>query len=241
MNRMFEFLDKKLSAFDKLLDERITNQLETKRTTSAVRSDSKITSFTEQPRDTVQILDISSSMGERDYVPTRLAGGIRAAIEYVNNRAAQCPEDRIAIVSFNEYAHIVIHLTSVAEKKEIIGAIKKLKASGSTDIAEGLQAAICIFDEDSMSDHLRHINLLTDGHGGNPIRKASKLKKQYGAVINVIGIGGVRKAVKESLLRKTATTDPDGFNHYCFIKDSATLKHHYCQLATGIVWQGKEK
>ena len=58
------------------------------------------------------------------------------------------------------------------------------------------------------------------------------------AVGLIVGIGGTRGAVKESLLWKVATTDQDGFNHYFFIKDSAALKQHYRQLATGLVWRG---
>ncbi|HUT42812.1 MAG TPA: hypothetical protein VMW95_00640, partial [Desulfobacterales bacterium] len=83
--------------------------------------------------------------------------------------------------------------------------------------------------------------LLTDGHGGHPVKIANKLKDKYSAILDVVGIGGSAEVVNESLLRKVATTDPDGFNHYRFIKDSMDLKEHYKHLATGLIWHGGKK
>lgn len=236
MKRILDFLDRIMSAVYQSLEDRPASRLTTESGHAAVISQSRNTDCREQPRDTIQILDISGSMDCPDYPPTRLAGGIEAAIEYINSRAAQCPQDRIAIVTFSTRARIVLPLTPIDEKETIVAALEQLRADGETDIAKGLQAAIRIFDEEPLSDRLRQITLLTDGHGGDPIRKAASLKEQYGATIYVVGIGGTRKDVNESLLRKLATSD----HHYRFIRDSETLKQHYRQLATGLVWRGDQ-
>lgn len=193
------------------------------------------------PRDTIKVFDVSGSMGSSDYPPTRLDGGILAAIEYINARVEQCPDDRIAVVSFNDAAQLVLPPTPITHRDTIIRAIRRLTAAGGTDIAEGLRAAIDIFDNEPESNHLRHVNLLTDGQGGKPLKIASKLKEQYDAVIDVVGIGGSPCDVNEFLLRKLATTDPDGFCHYRYIKDPETLSEHYRQLAKGITWRGRER
>ena len=73
------------------------------------------------------------------------------------------------------------------------------------------------------------------------MKVANELKGQLQVLVEVIGIGGHSSAVNEHLLRRIATTDPDGFTHYCFIRDSASLIAHYSELATGIVWKGKDR
>lgn len=190
------------------------------------------------PRDTAIVVDVSGSMESRDYPPTRLDGGILAAAEYVEARAEQCPGDRVAVISFNDAAQVVLPLTSITKKETIIRAIRRLSAGGGTDIAKGLRAAAGIFGGQQPSNRQRHVILLTDGQGGNPIRIAGRSKRGYGVVIDVVGIGGSPSEVNESLLRKVATTDPDGFCHYRYIRDPETLSEHYRQLAKSIVWRG---
>ena len=194
---------------------------------------------TDCPVDTVIVVDISGSMGDADYHPTRLDGGIEASVEYVNTRAGKHPKDRIAVVSFSDNGSVVLGLTDISKRDRIISAIKSLMIEGGTNITTGLQKAIDIYRKDQESGRLRRVILLTDGQGGHPVSTAEKLKQQYNTLIDVIGIGGSRKAVNEKLLQKVATTDPDGFKHYYFIKNSKTLREHYRKLATGLVWSKK--
>lgn len=192
------------------------------------------------PRTAVQVIDVSGSMGTSDYTPTRLDGAIRAAIDYVKARREQSANDRIAIVAFHTVAEVVLPLTPATDTEAIIKAIRSLRASGGTDIAEGLKATVEILGCEPQSNRQRHVILLSDGQGGKPLRMARKLKDEYGATIDVVGIGGSPGAVNEALLRKVATTDSDGFCHYRFIRDSKTLSEHYRQLATGLIWRGKK-
>lgn len=189
------------------------------------------------PRDTAIILDRSGSMDDHDYEPTRLAGGIEAVKEYINARAQQCLSDKIAVVVFNHEAQVILPLCSIHEKDRIIRALQQLTPDGGTKIGKALKTASKIFNKKLICPHNRQIILLTDGHGDNCTKVADSLKHQYRVVINVIGIGGSRSAVNEPLLRRIATTDPAGC-HYRFIKDSQTLKQHYRELATGLVWKG---
>lgn len=193
------------------------------------------------PRDTAAVLDISGSMGICDYPPTRLGGGIEATCAYVDTRGRICPRDRIALVSFNHAAQIVQPLTPIIEKRMIRRALHRLRDSGGTDLAEGLQAAVRLFTHERSTSRRRHVIVLTDGQGGEPLEMAAELKERLGVVIDTVGIGGSPEEVNESLLRQVATTDPDGFCHYRFIKDSQTLAEHYTHLAQGLLWCGGRK
>jgi uncharacterized protein with von Willebrand factor type A (vWA) domain len=236
-----KLLKKTSSALNGLFEQFGANMIEHNDQTPAGRQDVQTGCSIDCPRDTVIVEDVSGSMGDADYHPTRLAGGIEASIEYINIRAKQSPKDRIAIVTFDNRAWVVIDLSSVAQKEELIKAIRQLEIKGGTDIAEGLKKPAEIFEKHPDSTNKKHIILLTDGHGGHPVKIANKLKDKYSAILNVVGIGGSSKDVNESLLRKVATTDPDGFNHYRFIKDSMDLKEHYKHLATGLIWHGGRK
>ena len=122
-------------------------------------------------RDTIIIVDISYSMENTDFSPSRLQGGIDAAIEYISARFKISPNDRIALVAFNEREKILSRLTPIFNKPQLIMLLNKLKPDNGTDIAAGLNAAINIFQKDAPSTNLRQIILLTDGHGGRPFKK----------------------------------------------------------------------
>lgn len=190
------------------------------------------------PRDTAIVIDVSGSMGACDYLPTRLDGGIHAGIEYAVTCANQRPDDRIAVISFSDEAHVVLPLTPVTKRRTIQTALRKLTIDGGTDLAKGLEAVARLFEDEGPTGRRRHVVMLTDGRGGEPLKQAAKLKNKLGAVIDVVGIGGTPDAVNEALLRQVATTEPDGFCHYHFVKDPETLSSHYKQLAKGLVWNG---
>lgn len=185
------------------------------------------------------IIDRSGSMGCTDYSPSRLQAAINAAVEYVMALVKQKVRPQIAVISFGDDAKVVVPLTTIDSCQSIVSGIRSITINGCTNIAAGLKQATQILAK--CSDRNCQIILLTDGYGSCHISIPEKLKGEYKAIIDVIGIGGHPKDVNEDLLQKIATTDPDGTNHYHFIKDSHTLKQHYRQLATGIVWKGSTR
>lgn len=197
------------------------------------------------PYDTVLVNDKSASMGTKDYRPSRLEGSKKAAEQFIRLRAKSSPDDRVAIVAFTESAETIVPLASISETATIISKLKTLKATDGTDIAAGLRAAKHIFLDSASLDNPKgrfyRTLLLTDDHGGKPLKIANELKHRLNVLVEVIGIGGKPSAVNEKLLRKVATTDPDGFTHYWFIRDSDSLITHYSELATGLAWKGKGK
>lgn len=185
------------------------------------------------------IIDRSGSMNCTDYSPSRLQAAINAAVEYVMTLVEQKTKSQVAVISFGDDAKIVVPLTAINSYQIIVNGIRSISINGCTDIAAGLILATELLAK--CSDKHSQIILLTDGYGSCNLSISEKLKREYKTTIDAIGIGGSPNDVDEPLLRQIATTDPDGANHYRFIKDAHTLKQHYRQLATGLVWKGSNR
>ena len=183
-----------------------------------------------QREHTVQLTDISGSMsGRYDGRIIKLEAAKRANISMILNKAQIDPYDEIGIASFETHAQKILPICPIhSHKSQIIQAVQSLQVYGGTDINEGLKVARDMF-EWYRNDIVRRIVLLTDGHGGHPLRTADDLKSR-GAVIDVIGIGDNPSNVNEKLLRKVASVI-EGELRYRFIKDQQTLVAHYTQLA----------
>ena len=190
---------------------------------------------------TIIIIDCSISMQTEDYPPNRLEAAIDAAIEYVNTLAGQNAAAKVAVISFSDEAKVIVPPMAINNSMKIIKRIRSIKIEGSTNIGNGFEQATKVLTNYSGLNDRSQIILLTDGFGDCPINIPEKLKRQYGTIIDVVGIGGSPNDVNESLLRKVATTEPDSTNHYRFIADANTLKKHYRQLATGLVWKGGDQ
>jgi Mg-chelatase subunit ChlD len=178
-------------------------------------------------------------MNSKDYSPSRLQAAKDAAVEYVMTLASQKKRSQVAVISFGDGAGVIVPLTDINHYQIIVNSIRSISTHGGTNIGAGLEQAMEILA--NCLGGQRQVILLTDGGGRCPLDIPKKLKEEYKATIDVIGIGGSPKDVDEDLLRKIATTDPDGANHYRFIKDAHTLKQHYRQLATGLAWKGTNR
>jgi len=183
-----------------------------------------------QREHTVFVDDISGSMGGKyDGQFIKLEAAKRANLSMVLNKAQIDSYDEIGIVAFESCAQKILPICPIhSHKRQIIQAVQSLQVQGGTDINEGLKAARDMFDWHK-HDIVRRIVLLTDGHGGHPLRTAEYLKSK-GVVIDVIGVGDKPSNVNEKLLRKIASVI-EGEARYRFIKDQHTLVAHYTRLA----------
>lgn len=176
----------------------------------------------------VFVLDVSGSMTEPDIAPYRLAAAQRATLACARVKAERFPGDRVAVVSFNLRAWVVLPWTdAVGGRDEVNRAVWALAPHGGTDIAAGLRAAGSLF-ANAGTDCQGRIVLLTDGHGGEPIPVAAGLKTR-GIVIDVVGVGGDPRAVNEGGLRQVAST-VRGDNRYRFISGCEDLFAHFRSL-----------
>ena len=182
------------------------------------------------------IIDRSFSMSSDDYSPSRIKAAINAACEYVRKLVKQNVQAQISVISFSNDSKVVVFPTSTNNFKCIVDGLHSIAIDGCTNIGSGLKEAKKLITK--FSGENSQIILLTDGYGDCNVNISDNLKKTYKTTIDVIGIGGSPSEVNEILLRKIATTDPDGTSHYRFIKDAHSLEKHYRQLASGLVWKG---
>lgn len=175
------------------------------------------------------VIDISGSMGELfERGVIKLDAARNALSAMLVNKASIDPSDEAGLITFESSAQVIQALQPLSSSKRLLlQALSGLRPTGGTDINDGLVMALNHFRW-KKAGVVRRIVLLTDGHGGNPLKSAKKLKSR-GVIIDVIGIGPTPDAVDEPLLRKVAST-VQGELRYRFIKDQTTLIGYYTQL-----------
>lgn len=207
---------------------------------------------------TVAVIDVSPSMQETDYPPSRLQAAVEATIEMINTKAAQHPQDYMGIVTFGKSAQILAEPEIVGKKQTmLIKAVQKPRIVNCTNIAAGLKEACTalngplqgalkvntgifswLFGDDDSLDSPRnniqgHIVLLSDGEDNcyqSPVKVAETLKNQ-GIAIDCIGIGGSPEDVDEKTLKAIASLDAEGRPRYRFIRNKAALVTEFKRLA----------
>jgi len=183
--------------------------------------------------DIVLVLDVSGSMDTADYPPNRLEAAKIASFEFVKEKIAKNPLVRIGVVSFSDIGKVASNIVSARDYiNPLYSSIRKLRIGGGTDISIGLEYAYNLLQRDSNFNAIRRIILLTDGHGGNPIRLSKDIKSK-GIIIQIIGIGGSPNSVNEKLLKKVASI-VQGEIQYRFIGDKRALVEHFKNLASNI-------
>lgn len=174
-------------------------------------------------------VDGSGSMA-KEFEPgvTKIAAAQRAAINTILAKKQIDPFDLVGLVAFNDVARVVHPLTeSGAARRGLCLAAQSLTADGGTDINAALVCCERSFDW-SVPNVVRKIVILTDGHGGNPLRTSENIKAR-GAYIEVVGIGPTPAAVDEKLLRVIASSIA-GEVQYRFIRDASSLLQHFTRV-----------
>jgi len=180
----------------------------------------------------ILLIDVSWSMDEKDYKPSRLDGAKKAISAFLVRLREAAPESPVGGVSFSGYANVVWRPMPVGENMSRIEAkVKGLTTHSATNIASGLKLAGKMIGK-CLATRGARILLLTDGHaneGGNPEPVAERLKQQ-GIQLDIIGIGGSPKEVNEAQLRKMASV-VDNELRYWFIENVPTLVKKFEALA----------
>jgi Mg-chelatase subunit ChlD len=193
----------------------------------------------------VILIDVSRSMSQSDYPPTRLQAAKEAALAFVDKKMGIDDSDEVAVVSFSAKGRVVSPPGRVDRTRASLQhKVARLKISPSgTQMGHGLRKAASLLDipldikgggKGKRGDYLRRIVVLSDGEniaGPDPIETASRLKRS-GVVIDTIGIGERGSAIDpgmgldEKMLRAVASP-----GRYKYIHDSSTLLIHFEDLA----------
>ncbi len=102
------------------------------------------------------VIDRSTSMsGER-------LNHVKSSLEFLIERLA--PDDIISITSFSDRAEVVVPSQAVNNKNALLAKTRGIFTSGGTEIYQGLSAGVQQLRQVSISQHINHLILLTDGH-----------------------------------------------------------------------------
>jgi Ca-activated chloride channel family protein len=163
------------------------------------------------PANLVFLLDVSGSMNEPNKLPL-----VKSAMKVLTEQLTA--RDRVAMVVYAGNSGLVLPSTSGDRKGEILAAIDRLEAGGSTNGGEGIQLAYKIAQENFIKNGSNRVILATDGDfnvgttsEGDLVRLIEE-KRQSGVFLSVLGFGTGN--VKDSTMEKLADK---GNGNYAYI------------------------
>lgn len=194
-------------------------------------------------------IDVSPSMADSDWPPSRLKAATEAAAALIRRKREIAPSDEVGIVAYAGSANTVCKPMPVEGDAKLLKALRWLRTGSGTSISAALVAAqkhlpttsgaswwdrLVKIDSESRPERVQRIILLTDGHhnSGKDPEPIARTLKSVGVCIDCIGIGGSPSAVDEALLKRIASQHRDGRTpRYVFIGDKGSLIQKFEELA----------
>jgi len=156
-----------------------------------------------RPSNLVFLLDVSGSMNAPDKLPL-LQRSLRLLVEQLD------PRDRVAIVVYAGASGLVLPSTSCEQSAEVLAALDRLSAGGSTNGGAGIDLAYRLARENFIDEGLNRVILATDGDfnvgvtdQGSLVRLIEK-QRESGVFLSVLGFGtgNLKDATMELLADK---------------------------------------
>ncbi len=168
------------------------------------------------PNNLVFLLDVSGSMNSPDKLPL-LKSAMRLLVGQLR------AEDRVSIVVYAGAAGLVLKPTS--DKDEILAAIDRLSAGGSTAGGAGIELAYRVARESFIEEGNNRVILATDGDfnvgvsSDGSLTRLIEKKRETGIFLSVLGFGTGN--YKDSKMEKLADK---GNGNYAYIDDILEAK-----------------
>lgn len=100
-----------------------------------------------QPESLVMAIDVSPSMEDTDWKPSRLAGAMEASDALLDVKVEQHPHDQVGIVAFSGSAQVVRPLMDISTGVILLKrAVAGLKTRSATNITAGLECGSSLFN-----------------------------------------------------------------------------------------------
>lgn len=186
----------------------------------------------------VLVLDRSGSMG------STVAGTVYTQQDLANEAAVLAlstlyPQDWVGVIAFDNSHDWVVKLMVNSDPYSVAEAVKEIQPSGGTSIYPAIKEAYRELNKLSERDAaVKHIVLLTDGHGGGgPFDELAVQIREAGITLSTIGVGD---GVSAQLLADLATigggtyyhvTDPGNLPQV-FIKEARTIRRNLIKEGT---------
>ena len=154
------------------------------------------------PTNLVFLLDVSGSMNQPNKLPL-LKRGMKMLVEQLDKR------DRVAIVVYAGASGLVLPSTRAIDKPQILAALERLEAGGSTNGGAGIELAYDIAARQFVRGGVNRVVLATDGdfnvgttNRGGLVRLIEQ-KRKSGVFLSVLGfgMGNYKDAALEELAR----------------------------------------
>ena len=136
----------------------------------------------------VFLLDVSGSMDEPDKLPL-VKEAMRMLVEKLK------PEDHVAIVTYAGTSGLALPSTPASHRPEILDAIDRLQAGGSTNGAMGIQLAYDVAKANFIPGGINRVILATDGDFNLGVTDRGDLvrlieaKAKNGVFLTALGVG----------------------------------------------------
>jgi Ca-activated chloride channel family protein len=166
----------------------------------------------------VFLLDVSGSMNQPNKLPL-LKQSLRLLVEKLR------AEDRVAIAVYAGASGLALPSTSAAQKADILEAIDRLQAEGSTNGALGIQLAYDVAKANFIRGGINRVILATDGDFNVGTTSEGELvrliedKAKRGVYLTVLGFG--MGNLKDSTLEQLADK---GNGNYAYIDSLAEAR-----------------
>jgi Ca-activated chloride channel family protein len=140
------------------------------------------------PRNLVFLVDVSGSMDSPDKLPL-----VKAGLRMLASQLG--PRDSVAIVVYAGASGLVLPPTSGERRGEIVAALDRLQAGGSTNGGEGIELAYAIARQSFVEGGINRVVLATDGDFNVGVTSEGDLsrlieeKRKSGVFLSVLGFG----------------------------------------------------
>jgi Ca-activated chloride channel homolog len=179
------------------------------------------------PRNLVFLLDVSGSMSSPDKLPL-LKGALKLLVITLR------PEDTVSIVVYAGASGTVLEPTSGEQREQILQALEKLSAGGSTNGGEGIKLAYNLASENFQKGAINRVILATDGDfnvgvaSRGALKRLIEEKRETGIFLTVLGFGSGN--LKDSSMEQIADT---GNGNYAYIDTLMEAKKVLVEEAGG--------
>lgn len=174
-------------------------------------------SVREKGTNLVFLIDVSGSMDDPDKLPL-----LQSSFGELVNQLGE--NDRVSIVTYSGEEEVVLEGESGTNQREIMKAIRSLKADGSTNGEAGLRMAYQIAEDNFIEGGVNRIVMASDGDLNVGMTSDSDLhdfvqkKRESGVYLSVLGFGaGNYKDTK----METLADDGNGSYHYIDCEEEA--------------------
>ena len=140
------------------------------------------------PRNLVFLLDVSGSMESPNKLPL-----LRRAMKLLVSTLG--PQDHVSIVVYAGASGVVLPPTSGADQHQIMAALDRLQAGGSTNGGAGIERAYALARDNFQPDAINRVILATDGdfNVGNTsmggLERLIERERESGVFLSVLGLG----------------------------------------------------